>query len=91
MRLENEVLSSQEFANLAGNRFVFVKLDFPMNLDSNATGQAGENLKVKSQFNASRFPTVVIVSPSGSEVTRVLGAPTGGVQRYTQKLLDAVQ
>lgn len=72
VRLEEEVLNTGEFAQAANDKFVFVKLDFPMQhpLDPKTTQQ---NKDLQRKYGVNSYPTVIVIDSNG----RRLGTPTG--------------
>lgn len=82
-KLDQEVLAQPEFAKMVGNKFVFVKLDFPMNRNNDAFMQ--QNTKLKQQYGVTGFPTVVILDSKGAFVGET-GYRSGGPRSYADHI-----
>lgn len=82
-KLDQEVLSQPEFARAVGSKFVFIKLDFPMNHDGDA--QAQKNAQLKQQYGVTGFPTVVLLDSKGNFIAET-GYRAGGAQAYASYL-----
>lgn len=87
-KLEEEALHQSEFADLTSEKFVFVKLDFPMHhpLEPRA---ASQNQQLKKKYNISGFPSIVIVDEQGRRIGST-GYRQGGATRYASHLLQMV-
>lgn len=80
-KLESEALNTDEFAQVAGDKFIFVLLDFPSN------GQyPQQNSQLQSQFGITGFPTLVIVDGNGHKIGQT-GYQPGGGRAYAEHLL----
>lgn len=84
-KLEREVMSQPEFAQLVGQKFVFLKAEFP---------EYSENSLMKSPFKPlldrygiNSFPTIVVINANGQELYRV-NYRQGGPQAYAQEMLQ---
>ncbi len=87
-KLEDEVLNTSEFAELAGDKFIFVKLDFPMHttLDSTLTAQ---NQALQQKFDVRSFPAIVILD-DGEQRIGLSGYRPGGGKQYAAHLFKMV-
>lgn len=85
IKAEKEIFSTPEFTQAAGDKFVFVKVDFPLNQDL-SVDQVAQNEKLKNQYSVRAFPTMVLVSPSGT-VLATTGYAEGGGAKYAAMLL----
>jgi len=76
-QLEKEAFNTQEFINAAGNRFIFVELDFPMSssLDSKT---AAQNDRLQRQFGINGYPTVIVLDSQGRKIGQTGYKPGGG-------------
>ena len=91
-KLDQEVLSQPDFAKSMGSKFVFIKLDFPMNRDTNDP-QMQQNAQLKQQYGVTGFPTVVLLDASGQFVAEA-GYRSGGARAYAsfiEQLMSAPQ
>lgn len=87
-RLENEVFDTPEFQSRAGNKFVFVSLDFPMHHQLEPR-IASQNQQLKAKYGVSGFPSIVIVDAQGHKIG-VSGYRPGGPNRYVDELAAMV-
>lgn len=87
-KLHQEVFASPEFAQMVGNEFVFVDVDFPMNKKL-PEDIAKINNGLKQKYGITGYPTVVILSSSGSFVAETGYRPGGGkaYAQYLQQLM----
>lgn len=83
-KLDQEVFSTSDFAQAMQDRFVFVKLDFPMNsrLPENEMRQ---NAQLKQKYGVTGYPTVVLVDHDGRFIGET-GYRSGGGKAYAQWL-----
>lgn len=89
IKLEREILSTPDFAQAAGDKFVFLKLDFP--LDKNVPQkQADQNKRLQQQFNIQGYPTIVILDPSLKKIATASYRPGGGKQ-FADYLMQLIQ
>jgi protein disulfide-isomerase len=89
MKLEEESLNQADFAETAGDKFVFVKLDFPLNRTQPAE-IANQNKKLQKQFNVTGFPSIVILDPQQLKPIGTAGYKPGGGKQYGLYLLKIV-
>jgi protein disulfide-isomerase len=80
-KLESEALDTREFDADAGNKFVFVKLDFPRN-----GAQNPQNDELQRRFNVRGFPSVIILDSHGNQMGST-GYKQGGGKAYADHLL----
>lgn len=83
-QLEKEVFNTQDFAQTSSDRFVFLKVDFPLNhsLPANVTSQ---NKELQRKYDIRRFPTVVIIDSQQRQVG-ITGYRPGGGKSYSAHL-----
>lgn len=86
-KLENEALNTEDFYQAAGNRFVFVVVDFP---SSGAGPNAQQNDHLKNKFAIGGFPTIVILDSNENKLGST-GYQPGGGRAYAQHLLNFVK
>lgn len=89
IKLENEVFNTPEFAEAAGDKFVFVKLDFPLN-KSLPADQTAQNKELQKKFSVPGFPTVIILDSSQQKQIGSTGYRPGGGKQYAAFLLKMV-
>ncbi len=76
IQLKKSVLSTAEFEAYADEHFVLVELDFPRKKKLPAAQQAA-NRKYAAQYKVRGYPTMVILSPEGKELARIVGGVSG--------------
>lgn len=89
MKLEEESLNTPDFAEAVGDKFVFVKLDFPLNR-TQPQDIASQNKKLQKQFDISGFPSIVILDPTQLKPMGTAGYRPGGGRAYGAFLLNIV-
>lgn len=87
-KLEAEVFNTQEFINSAGDKFIFVELDFP------ASGKvpqaiASQNQQLKKKYGVRGFPTIILVDSKGQKIGET-GYKAGGGKQYAEHLFKMV-
>lgn len=83
-KMDSEVFSSPAFAQDVGNKFVFVKVDFPMN-SKLPEAQMRQNAQLKQRYGVTGYPTVVIVDKQGGFIGET-GYRSGGGKAYAEWL-----
>lgn len=85
-KLDEEVLETSEFAQAVGDKFIFVKLDFPPN---NALSQQliAQNKQLQQKYDVRAFPTVIIIDSQQQQIGKT-GYRAGGPKPYAQHLLQ---
>ena len=86
-RLEKEVFESGDFLKNAGESYIFVKLDFPMNKQQDAQ-LAKQNHQLQEKYSIEGFPTLIVLDSKGSYVG-VANYEAGGGRKYA-KLLESL-
>ena len=89
IKLEEEVFSKGDFAQKAGEKFVFVFLDFPNDpaLQKQVIDPA-TNQRLKKQYGVSGFPTIVLTNADGKAWAQ-LGYRRGGPEAYLSYVDEA--
>lgn len=85
MKLERDVLTRPEFAQVVGQKFVFLKAEFPDYSESSVMASPFKPLL--DRYGVDAFPTMVVVNSNGQQLY-VVNYREGGVQMYTQELLQ---
>lgn len=88
-KLEDEVLRTPEFADMTADKFVFVKIDFPLNRVQ-APETAAQNKRLQKQFDIPGFPTLVILDAVQQKPIGTSGYRPGGGKQYAVFLLKLV-
>lgn len=90
IKLENEVLSTPDFAAVVGDRFVFFKADFPLNKTISPQLTAN-NKALQKRFNVHGYPSIVLIEPENERQIGTAGYEAGGGQKYGLYLLRMVE
>ncbi len=85
-KLEQEVLDTGEFFNAVGDKFVFVKLDFPREKSIDPMTKE-QNRQLKSQFDIRSYPTIIVYDAKLNQKIGVTGYRPGGSRQYADHLL----
>ena len=88
-KFENEALSTPQFAQGVGERFVFVEVDFPMSKALPADLQK-QNADLKKKYGVTGYPTVVILDSAQNFVAET-GYRPGGGKAYADYLLQFIK
>lgn len=75
IKLENEVLSKDEFATFAKD-YVLVRLDYPQKKALPAAEKA-QNAALMTQFKIEGYPTLIVADARGNELSRAVGYEPG--------------
>jgi protein disulfide-isomerase len=84
-RLEEEVLDTPEFAAQTADKYIFLKLDFPLykTIPQQLTAQ---NKQLQQKFAIRSFPTLVIIDPNNQQQIGTTGYRPGGGKQYAEHL-----
>ena len=77
IKLEKEVLSSEEFKAIADAALVLLEADFPRNKQL-SDKQKAHNNELAKKFGIEGFPTVIILDRNGKVLDKMVGFPRGG-------------
>lgn len=86
-KLEQEVFNTQEFAQAAGNKFIFVLLDFPQYSAQDPQLKA-KNKELQQRFNVRSYPTVVLFNAQQNQKIGTTGYRPGGGKQYADFLIQ---
>lgn len=88
-KLENEALSTMEFADLVGDKFQFVYVDFPLKnpLDPET---ARQNKELQKRFDIRGYPTIILLDSDQKQIGTT-GYRPGGAKAYADQLLRMVE
>ncbi len=84
-KLEHESLGTSEFAQAVGDKFIFVKLDFPVN-STLPPQTAAQNKQLQKKYNVRGFPTLVILDGQQQNQIGTTGYQAGGGRAYAEHL-----
>lgn len=82
MKLEREVLNNPAFTQAVGQRFIFLKAEFPRSSTTNSPYQS-----LLERYHVQAFPTFIVVNSNGQQLYTVQ-YQSGGAQAYAQELLQ---
>jgi len=85
MKLEREVISNPEFSKSVGQKFIFLKAEFPEYSESSV--MASPYKPLLDRYNVNAFPTLVVVNANGQKLYTV-NYKSGGPNVYAQELLQ---
>lgn len=88
-KLENEALNTPEFADLVGDKFIPVFVDFPLKtpLDPQT---AAQNKELQKRFDIRGYPTIIILDPEQRQLGST-GYRPGGAKPYADHLQKIVE
>ncbi|WP_068468194.1 thioredoxin family protein [Candidatus Protochlamydia phocaeensis] len=87
MKLEREVLTRPEFAQAVGNRFIFLKAEFPDYAEEAVMSSPYYHLVERYKIEA--FPTLVIINAGGQRLSTV-NYQAGGPDVYARQLMQSL-
>lgn len=85
-KLEQEVFDTAVFAELAGDKYVFVKLDFPQDKSLIDGQTAAQNKQLLKKYDVRSFPTVILLEPKNQVQIGITGYRPGGPRQYAAHL-----
>lgn len=88
-KLDDEALETMEFAEATANKFIFVKLDFPLYSNQDPQLKA-QNKELQQKFDIRSFPTVLVVDPKQNQQIGVTGYRPGGGKLFAEHLLKMI-
>lgn len=83
IKLRKDTFSKPEFQKFAEEKLVLVELDFPRAKEQNPDLKK-QNQELAEKFGIEGFPTLVLVDPKGTEVTRSVGYLAGGPEGFAK-------
>jgi protein disulfide-isomerase len=87
IKFKKEVLDTQAFRDYAAKSVVLVELDFPNKKEQTADLKKA-NSALKSKYQISGFPTLVVLDQNGKEIGRQVGYAEGGPKAFIAKLQE---
>lgn len=84
IKMEEEILDTEEFRDFAADNLVLVSVDFPKR-KKQSEEQIQRNEDLARQFSVRGFPSVAILDPEGNLVT-MTGYRRGGAESYVEYL-----
>ena len=89
-KLEEEVFDEPEFVRLAGDKYVFLKLDFPLYAAQPAQLNA-QNKQLQKKYDIKSYPTLVLIDARDQKQIAATGYRPGGGRQYAQHLQKLVE
>lgn len=83
-KLDKEVFDTKEFATDSGDKYIFVKVDFPQK-NSFSAAINEQNNHLKNKYSISGYPTVIIIDSAEQEIG-ITGYRAGGPKKYSEHL-----
>lgn len=87
-KLEKEVFKTKEFEKAAGDRFIFLKADFPNKAPQEKAVKEQNTLLLK-KFDIHSYPTVILLD-SQEKIIGLTGYRKGGGKAYAEHLLAMI-
>ena len=88
-KLDEEALGTKEFAEATANRFIFVKIDFPLYASQDPQIKA-QNKQLQNKFSVRSFPTILILDPQQNQQIGTTGYRPGGGKSFADYLIKMV-
>lgn len=81
IKLKKDIFDKNTFKIYAKEKLVLVEIDFPRKkkLDKILSEQNNQLMQI---FAIRGYPTIIILKPDGTEITRHVGYKSGGVENY---------
>lgn len=80
-KIDEEAFDTKDFAEAAGNKFVFLKLDFPLYSAQDPKIKA-QNKQLQQRFDVRSFPTVILYDAQENQQIGTTGYRAGGGKQY---------
>lgn len=84
-KLDEEAFDTAEFADATRNKFIFVKLDYPLYSQQDSQLKA-QNQQLKQRFNIRSYPTVILWDAQNNQQIGQTGYRPGGGKQYAAHL-----
>jgi protein disulfide-isomerase len=89
-KLEDEVFENPDFADAAGNSFIFLKLDFPSDKSFIDAQTQAQNKQLLRRYDVRSFPTVILLDSQRQQQIGTTGYRPGGARAYASHLFRMV-
>lgn len=80
-KIDEEAFDTKDFADTSGNKFVFLKLDFPLYAAQDPQLKA-QNKQLQQKFDVRSFPTVILYDVQKNQQIGTTGYRAGGGRQY---------
>jgi thioredoxin-related protein len=84
--MRKNVFSKKEFVDAAAKKFVLVELDFP----KGDQAVADKNEPMAKKYNIEGFPTVILLTPEGKEITRFFASEFPQIDTFLEHINKAL-
>lgn len=84
-KLDEEAFNTKEFADAASNKFVFVKIDYPLYSAQDPQIKT-QNKQLQQKFSVRSFPTVILFDAQQNQQIGQTGYKAGGGKQYASHL-----
>lgn len=85
MKMEKEVFNSSSFKSYASKNVVLLYLDFP-NKKKQSSQLKKQNAQLAKKYGVQSFPTVIVLDPSGKQLSKTPGYDGRGPKSLIAKL-----
>jgi len=85
--MRKNVFSKKEFIDAAAKKFVLVELDFP----KGDQAVADKNEPMAKKYNIEGFPTVILLTPEGKEITRFFASEFPQIDTFLEHINKALE
>ncbi|MDH4444260.1 MAG: thioredoxin family protein [Akkermansiaceae bacterium] len=85
--MRKNVFSKKEFVDAAAKKFVLVELDFP----KGDQAVADKNEPMAKKYNIEGFPTVILLTPEGKEITRFFASEFPQIDTFLEHINKALE
>jgi thiol:disulfide interchange protein len=85
--MRKNVFSKKEFIDAAAKKFVLVELDFP----KGDQAVADKNEPMAKKYNIEGFPTVILLTPEGKEITRFFASEFPQIDTVLEHINKALE
>lgn len=79
-KIEKEVFSNAQFGKMAGDKYIFVMLDFAPNGKAKSQAFAQQHQELSGKYKIEGFPTVIVLDQNEKLLARTGYRPGGGEQ-----------
>lgn len=87
VQLEKRVLSQETFQKAAGEKFILVHLDVPLELTPGMISPLAANRILAQKFAVNSYPSAFFLDAQGRTFAQEKGLLTGGPEEYSARLL----
>lgn len=89
IKLQREVFSKNNFKKFANKSLVCVEIDFPKKTKQTEAIKK-QNRKLKERYWVNAYPTIIILTPDGKLIGKIIGYRGGGSGKYIEQLVEII-